>query len=195
MAARFMVLTPLSYAMPPLRRRLWRRLSSLAIDLNYKRPPPAKHDDKSWRFQEFGTFAFGVGAIALVTIKVLPIAVLVVWYVVAVTIFLLNSLRTLAAHAYRNPGDQPMSRSEEFLDSVNVPGIPFLTALWAPVGLRFHATHHLFPSMPYHELEKGHRALESELTDNTAYLSVSRKSLFDALGRLWNEANNVSRIA
>ena len=83
-----------------------------------------------------------------------------------------------------------MSRSEEFLDSVNVPGIPFITALWAPVGLRFHATHHLFPSMPYHELHKAHNALIAELPDNSAYLSASRDSLFDALAQLWHEAAN-----
>lgn len=195
MAARFIVLTPLSYAIPSLRRSLWKHLSSLAIDLNYKRPPPAKQDDASWRLQEFGAFVFGAGAVALVILKILPVAVLAVWYAVAVTIFLLNSLRTLAAHAYRNPGDQLMSRSDEFLDSVNVPGIPFITALWAPVGLRFHATHHLFPSMPYHELEKAHKALVAELPDNSSYLSASRKSLFHALARLWSEAQAAERAA
>lgn len=188
MAARFIILTPLSYFHPPLRRLLWQRLSSLVIDLNYKRPPPAKQDDESWRLQEFGAFVFGAGVIALVVADILPIAFIGVWYAVALTIFLLNSLRTLAAHAYRNPGDQLMTRSDEFLDSVNVPGIPFVSALWAPVGLRFHATHHLFPSMPYHELEKAHEALIKELPDNSAYLSASRKSLFDALLRLWREA-------
>ncbi len=32
------------------------------------------------------------------------------------------------------------------------PAICSLPALWAPVGLRYHATHHLFMSMPYHNL-------------------------------------------
>lgn len=188
MAARFVVLVPLSYMIPPLRRLIWRHLSSLAIDLNYKRPPPAKQDDDSWPIQEFGAFVLGASVIALVVLNILPIAVIAVWYAVAVLIFLLNSLRTLAAHAYRNPGDQLMSRSDEFLDSVNVPGIPFISMLWAPVGLRFHATHHLFPSLPYHELEKAHNALVAELPDNSIYLSTSRKSLLHALVRLWNEA-------
>ena len=192
MAARFIILTPLSYVFAPLRRLLWRRLSSLVIDLGYKRPPPAKQDDESWRLQEFGAFTFGAGAIALTVFNVVPAKLLLIWYAVAVVIFLLNSLRTLAAHAYRNPGDQIMSRSDEFLDSVNVPGIPFITALWAPVGLRFHATHHLFPSMPYHELHKAHKALIAELPDNSAYLSASRDSLFDALRRLWREAANAA---
>lgn len=189
MAARFVILTPISYIIWPLRRVLWRNLSSLAIDLDYKRPPPAKQDDESWALQEFGAFVFGATVIGLTIAGVLTPAVLGVWYAVAVIIFLLNSLRTLAAHAYRNPGDRLMSRAEEFLDSVNVPGVPFFTALWAPVGLRFHATHHLFPGLPYHELEKAHYALAAELSDNTAYLSASRKSLVDALIRLWRDAS------
>ena len=193
MAARFVVLVPLSYAIPPLRHLIWRHLSSLAIDLSYKRPPPGKQDDESWRVQEFGAFILGTGVITLVILNILPVAVIAVWYAVAVSIFMLNSLRTLAAHAYRNPGDQLMSRSDEFLDSVNIPGIPFISMLWAPVGLRFHATHHLFPSLPYHEIEKVHKALVAELPDNSSYLSASRKSLFHALVRLWSEAQAAER--
>lgn len=193
MAARFVILTPLSYFIPPLRRMLWERLSSLAIDLSYRRPEPGKQDDESWRLQEFGAFVFGAGAIALTLGGVLPVAALAVWYAVAVAIFLLNSLRTLAAHAYRNPGDRTMSRAEEFLDSVNIPGARYFTPLWAPVGLRFHATHHLFPSLPYHELESLHKALVAELPNNSAYLRASRKSLADALARLWSDARRAEQ--
>jgi fatty acid desaturase len=153
----------------------------------------AKRDDRLWRLQEFGAFVYGVTAIGLVASGIFPASVIFAWYVVATLIFLLNSLRTLAAHAYRNPGDRVMTRAEEFLDSVNVLGIPFITALWAPVGLRFHATHHLFPSLPYHELAKAHRALIEELPDNRLYLEASRKSLYDALGRLRKEARAAQR--
>lgn len=193
LAFRFVVLTPLSYLIPPLRRLLWKRLSSLAIDLSYTRPEQTKQDDVSWRLQEFGAFVFSAGSLTLIALGVLPLAALGVWYALAMIVFLLNSLRTLAAHAYRNPGDQPMSRSDEFLDSVNVPGVPFFTPLWAPVGLRFHATHHLFPSVPYHELEKLHKALAAELPEGSGYLAVSRRSLFDALVRLWADAREASR--
>jgi fatty acid desaturase len=192
-ATRFILLVPLSLVSERFRRVVWERLSSLTIDLSYRRPPPAKRDDRSWRLQELGAFVYGATVIGLVIFNILPTSVLVSWYVVTTLIFLLNSLRTLAAHAYRNPGDQPMTRAEEFLDSVDVPGIPFFTALWAPVGLRFHATHHLFPSLPYHELGKANRALINGLPDNRLYLEASRKSLYDALGRLWKEARAAQR--
>jgi fatty acid desaturase len=81
-----------------------------------------------------------------------------------------------------------MDFAEQYLDSVNVPGHPLLTTLWAPVGLRYHATHHLFPALPYHALGPAHRRLATELPDPTLYLQTTRNSLWDALRRLWLEA-------
>ncbi len=188
LAGRFVVLTPLSYLHRGLRRLVWERASSLTIDFRYRRPAPSSRDERSWRAQEIAAFAFGATVIALVIAGILPYTVLVVWYSVTVLVFLLNSLRTLAAHRYRNPGNQRMSFTEQYLDSVNVPGNPVLTPLWAPVGLRYHATHHLFPTLPYHGLGEAHRRLARELPDNAAYLQTTRNGLWDALRRLWRDA-------
>lgn len=187
-AVRFIVLTPLSYINRGLRRLVWQRLSSLTIDFSYRRPPPGNADDPTWPWQEFITFIYGITVIGLVVSGVLPLKVLILWYMVSLLIFFLNALRTLAAHAYRNPGYQVLTVPEQFLDSVNVPGNLLLTALWAPVGLRYHATHHLFPNLPYHVLGKAHRLLVAELPDNTLYLKTERKSLSSALRMLWQEA-------
>jgi fatty acid desaturase len=104
-------------------------------------------------------------------------------------IFFLNSLRTLTAHAYRNTGNHKMGFAEQYLDSINIPGNLFITALWAPVGLRYHATHHLFMSLPYHNLGKAQRRLVNGLSDNTLYLKTVRSSMRDALRRIWGEAS------
>ncbi len=188
-ASRFLLLTPLSYFHKNLRRFVWERASSLTIDLSYHRAEPSLRDDKTWQLQELFAFLYGMAVVLLVSLGLFSYQVLVLWYLVTVLIFLLNSLRTLAAHCYRNPGDRVMDFGEQFLDSVNVPGNLFLTALWAPVGLRYHATHHLFPSMPYHALGKAHRRLSRGLPDPTLYLSTIRKGLWDALWRLWKEAS------
>lgn len=188
MAGRFIVLAPLSYLHGYLRLLVWERASSLTIDLSYRRPAPSPRDGTTWRFQEAASCLFGLAAMALVATALLPYKALVLWYAIAVLIFLLNSLRTLAAHSYRNPGDRPMDLAEQYLDSVNVPGNPFLTTLWAPVGLRYHATHHLFPALPYHALGTAHRRLIEELPDNEVYLRTTRSSLWNALTRLWNDA-------
>ncbi len=185
---RYIVLTPLSLLHPALRRLLWERFSSLTIDFNYRRSAPGPHDDPSWPLQEFGAMLFGWTWIYLIIRGVLGPEVVLLWYAIMVVGFTLNTLRTLGAHAYRNPGDVPMDLSEQFLDSVDIPGNPILTPLWAPVGLRYHATHHLFPRMPYHSLGAAYRRLRDGLPDNTAFLMSTRRGLWDALKRLWQDA-------
>lgn len=186
---RFLVLTPLSWIIRPLRGLIWRRLSSLAIDLSYDRHPPNKDDDETWLLQETATTLAVLAVAGLMATGVLPLAVAGVWYGVTATILLVNSIRTLGAHAYRYAGDVSVTKTEEFLDSVNVPSDDLVSRVIAPVGLRFHATHHLFPATPYHNLPKLHAALVAELPDTAAYLSTSRKSFADALARLWADAS------
>ena len=146
-----------------------------------------------WRLQEFATFLFAAIIITCIALDILPYRALILWYVIGMFIFFLNSLRTLAAHAYRNPGEHKMEFAEQYLDSINVPGNLFITGLWAPVGLRYHATHHLFMSMPYHNLGKAQRRLVNGLSDNTLYLQTVRKGLWDALRRIWSEASAATR--
>jgi len=190
---RFLVLTPLSYLIPPLRKLVWERASSLTIDMSYQRAENAIRNDKHWRLQEFATFVFVTTAIVCIALDILTYKALVLWYAIAMFIFFINSLRTLSAHAYRNPGDHEMDFAEQYLDSINVPGNLLITALWAPVGLRYHATHHLFMSLPYHNLGKAQRRLVAGLSDNTLYLETVRTSMWDALRRIWGEASASTR--
>jgi fatty acid desaturase len=81
---------------------------------------------------------------------------------------LLNQLRTLVAHLWENDGE-PMSVTDQYLDTVNVPPPGLLPALWAPVGLRYHALHHLLPGVPYHNLGKAHRRLTGALENGSSY--------------------------
>lgn len=190
---RFLVLTPLSYLIPPLRKLVWERASSLTIDMNYIRAPDAIRNDVHWRLQEFAAFVYITAIMSFIALGLLTYKVLVFWYVIAMLVFFINSLRTLGAHAYRNPADRRMEFAEQYLDSINVPGHFFVTALWAPVGLRYHATHHLFMSMPYHNLGKAHRRLVSGLEDNGLYVTTVRASMWDALRHIWSEAAAASR--
>nr|WP_205010647.1 fatty acid desaturase [Nitrosomonas oligotropha] len=195
LAVRFVLLTPISYLIPPLRKIVWERASSLTIDPTYRRAPDAIRNDLNWRQQELGAFLFGASVIALVVLGVFPYSVLVLWYLTAVAVFILNSLRTLAAHAYRNPGDRKMTLAEQYLDSVNIPGNVLITPLWAPVGLRFHATHHLFMSMPYHNLGKAQRRLVNNLTDNSQYIKTIRSGLWPALKQIWHESSEAAKTS
>tara|TARA_Y100001936_G_scaffold252558_1_gene312739 strand:- start:24889 stop:25923 length:1035 start_codon:yes stop_codon:yes gene_type:complete len=185
---RYFLLTPVSYLIPSLRKFCWERASSLSINPTYKRPEGYIRNDKYWQLQEFSTFLYTITIILLIIFEILSFKFLILWYAIGTCIFTLNALRTLAAHAYRNSGDKKMKFHEQYLDSINISGNIF-TALWAPVGLRYHATHHLFMNMPYHNLGKAQRRLINKLSDNSLYLKTTRNSMWDALCRIWNEAS------
>lgn len=190
---RFLVLTPLGWLIPPLGLLIWARASSLTIDAAYYRPANAIRNDTWWRLEEAGAFLFAATVATGFVTGAIPLEALWLWYAITTLIFILNSLRTLAAHAYRNEPARHLSVVEQYLDSINVPGNRFVTPLWAPVGLRLHATHHLFPAMPYHNLPRAHDLLVRELSDNSLYVTTLRKGLWDALGRIWREASQSSR--
>lgn len=188
LAARYAVLMPLTLISAKFRAYIWQRASSLVIDFAYVRPAPKKDQVNGWLIEDILTGLYAYAAIGLFYLDILPLAFFVVWYVVTFSIFVLNGLRTLAAHAYRNGGRERMNRQQEFLDSVDIPGNRYISSLWAPVGLRFHATHHLFPGMPYHALEEAYFRLKAELPDNRLFLTASRKSLLSAVAQLWRES-------
>ena len=63
------------------------------------------------------------------------------------------------------------------------------------VGLRFHALHHLFPSLPYHNLAKAHRRLMKELPANSPYRLTESPSLTASLAELWRNSRAAGRRA
>lgn len=185
---RYAVLMPLTLIIPPFRNYVWQRASSLVIDYRYIRPLPKKDQATGWLLEDLFTGFYAYAAFGLAFAGILPLEFFAVWYIVTVLIFVLNGLRTLAAHAYRNAGRERMTQQAEFLDSVDIPGNRYISPLWAPVGLRFHATHHLFPGMPYHALEEAYFRLKDGLPDNRLYLEATRKNLPMAIAQLWREA-------
>ena len=89
----------------------------------------------------------------------------------------------------RNPGGE-VTFLDQLLDSINYPRHPVLSSLWAPVGLRFHALHHLFPSLPYHNLAKAHQRLMAELPADSPYRLTNSPSLTASLVRLWRASRS-----
>ena len=112
---------------------------------------------------------------------------MVTWVLLAGGILVINQIRTLAAHRYENDGREVDSFGQ-LMDSVNLRGVPILTALIAPVGLRYHALHHFLPSVPYHSLGALHRRLCRELPREAAYHRTEVGGILPMVRRLWERA-------
>jgi fatty acid desaturase len=109
---------------------------------------------------------------------------LVEWYLISSSILVFNHVRTLVAHRYHNDGE-PMDLLEQYRDSVNLSGGSWIDALLAPVGLRYHALHHLLPTVPYHSLGAIHRIMLSELPASTPYHVAEHRTLVHAVRSLF----------
>ncbi|OCC25407.1 fatty acid desaturase [Croceicoccus estronivorus] len=178
---RFAILTPLGAVIPPLRRYVWQRFSALSINPDFRRRAPEGAFKRMVFWQELGASVWAIallGSVAFIGWRPLAIALAVV-----AGTAVLNQLRTLVAHLWENEGEA-MTVTAQYLDSVNVPPPAVLTPLWAPVGLRYHALHHLLPSVPYHALGEAHRRLQAHLGAGSTYGQASHSGLFILIGRL-----------
>jgi fatty acid desaturase len=177
------ILIPLSFAVPSLRRLLTSRLSALVINPDFVREDNLK-TRPDWLVQDVACWLWCWGLAAATIAGWLPARAVLIGLAIFSLATLINQMRTLVAHYWHNDGQQ-MSHEEQFLDSVNVPPPAVLPALWAPVGLRYHALHHLLPRLPYHNLGKAHARLSARLAANSPYHRVEERGLLLALGNLF----------
>ncbi|MPS68505.1 fatty acid desaturase family protein [Novosphingobium aerophilum] len=175
------VLVPLGAVIPPLRKLVWERASALAINPQFRRRPAEGKFARMVFWQEVGCSAWAIAVLAAsAAYGWRPL--LIALCVVSLTAFL-NQVRTLVAHLWENDGDA-MTVTAQYLDSVNVPPPAKFSELWAPVGLRYHALHHLLPSMPYHSLAEAHRRLARQLGTDSTYAKANYPGLMPLVGRL-----------
>lgn len=179
LAFRFLVLTPLMALSPRLRALILAHASSLVIDTAHRRPLPRGGVPRRWILQEVACFLWcGVVAVAVARGVIAP-ARLVEASALVGGVFALNALRTLLAHRYAG-ARKVMGFDEQVLDSNDFPALPGV--LWAPVGLRFHALHHLLPNMPYHALGTAHRRLMAAIPADSPYRGCQHPSLLEGIG-------------
>ena len=190
LALRFGVLAPLSLFHPRIRHLVMARTSALAIRTDTARRLPTGIDLRNWHVLEILCFVYVAALAYLFAFGILGTGTLLHIYLTAVTMFLVNSLRTVVAHRYLNRGAQELSFEGQLLDSVNIEGNPVVAELLAPVGLRYHALHHLFATLPYHNLGIAHRRLRAQLPPDSFYHLTSEPSFFHALVTHWKNTRH-----
>lgn len=175
---RFLVLSWFGLFVPPFHRWLAQHSTALTMNVKFIRPI-SKSLMRTVSMQECAVLAFWGIALWPAYAGAIPARAIIIWYAMTALLCTVNSVRTLAAHRYRN-GNQPLSREQQLEDSVDIPGGIF-TELWAPVGLRYHALHHYFPGIPYHNLAVAYRCINAA---HPSYRRSSEKTLAASLRSL-----------
>jgi fatty acid desaturase len=82
-------------------------------------------------------------------------------------------MRLLADHHFESEGGN-MDLPDHIRDSCNYTSNDLLTRLFFPFSIRYHALHHLFPTLPYHNLSAAHAYLSENLPADSPYHSLDQ---------------------
>jgi fatty acid desaturase len=182
---RFLVLSPVGLLWPRFHRWLEAHASSFSMNPDYRRvmQPSMARRVRRWEIAMLACFA---GVVVLMAVGTLPGRTPYVWLGVLTFVSFFNTLRVLGAHEYDSDGS-PRDRHEQLEDSIDTPG-GIWTELWAPVGLRYHALHHFFPGIPYHNLGTAYRRIAAAVPADSVYLASTSPSLHRSLRALYHKA-------
>ena len=192
---RFTALGIASAASPKIRQTVARHASSMSLRITFSRDLPSNAKDLSdWRIEEVSCILVATAFLVLMLSGVISLWVFWHWYALLACIALANTVRALGGtHRYRS-NESELTSSGQILDSVNVEGRSVATLLACPVGLRFHALHHLFPTLPYHSLGAAHRRLLGSLPEESPYRSCSVPGVCAGFIQVWRESRAFSSL-
>ena len=175
---RFLIGAPLSWIVPPLRRLLVGSASSYAINLGYVRTMDAAERRRLVRWEAAILLAWWP-PLVLTLLGELPWKWLVCWYAVYTVVLFVNRVRMLTAHHFALDGE-PVDHLRQFADSVDTPA-GWWAELWAPLGMRYHALHHLFPTLPFHNMRAAYVRLIATLPPDSFYRDSTGRGLVPSL--------------
>lgn len=190
---RHCLVAPLSWLIPPLRRVVWQRLSTLQTNQSYVRSLAGCYAPRALVLEAMATIALASLAIAVAGGH-LPTTVLWAWWATTASALIVNQVRTLIAHGYVAI-ERPRTLGEQVADSHTAHGWPAVTGLFYPVGTRFHAIHHLAPQLPYHALAAADRRARELIGDPVVLLRGDHAGILDGVAALWRRAAPARRAA
>lgn len=139
---RWAVVTPLSFAIPGARAWVWRRFSSLTLNPHWV---PRAKQTRSELLAELGCMVWSWTALAVLPLRTLVAASLALGLATAV-----SDLRGDFLHRFQEDGERG-TLERQVADSIDLDARGPLRLLF-PMGIGYHALHHLAPWLPYHAL-------------------------------------------
>lgn len=194
---RFLVISPICWIFPSTRKWVHKHASTMVVDPFYERSDATDKLMRTVVLQEVLCFLWITWFLTRYRLWFGEWGLDPFWvvgYCVSLGILILNEVRTLGAHRWTNDGGE-MTFEEQLVDSVNYPHAPWISELWGPVGTRYHALHHLFPRLPYHNLGEAHRRLVAGLPADSPYHKTIAPSLTSEIVALWKRAAKSSEKA
>lgn len=179
---RFIVVTPISFLHPKLRQWTLENYSTFVFVLPCPRVIPKNAPRRFWSFMDIACCIRASLIFILVFVGANPWYRVPQLYCLALIPLALHYTRSLTAHFYLNDG-RKVSFEDQLMDSVDIQG-NFFTELLYPIGLRYHALHHLFPSLPYHNLGTAHRRLMAGLPAESPYRKLVYPSFYSVIRQL-----------
>jgi fatty acid desaturase len=166
------LLVPLTFVTPGVREWTLRHASALTFNRAYERRLTAA-DRRAILAVEIPCFVRALSIPLLVALGLAPWTRIPLLYALAVATVALNHLRFLADHHCEGDGGR-VGMAAHIADSCNFTGNDPLTLLFFPFSIRYHALHHLFPSLPYHNLRRAHEHLVACLPATSPYLTLDQ---------------------
>ncbi len=147
---RFGIWPVINFCLPrKIQMATYKKISSFVMNLNYIRPYDEK-DFNDYKKEDLWCVFYFVLFIAATMYYGNFIVAFSYWYGIMVIMSILNTYRALVAHRYQSHLKKEQDpQLKQLNDSVTIDG-GLLTAIWAPIGLRYHSTHHFLPTLPYY---------------------------------------------
>jgi fatty acid desaturase len=180
------LLFPVSFVHPRLRDFVLRRASSQTMNWQYER-----------KLNPTDRLAItAIEGLCSIRAWMMLAAVLLGWndwtrlplfYALGVGALTLNHLRLLGDHHLQSAGDES-TMEEQVLDTCNYADFDVGVMLLAPFANRYHALHHMFPSLPYHNLKAAHVYLSQTLDPSSPYHSLNRPSWWSVASKAFRKS-------